>query len=121
MNQEFWTMLEDLVRQSDVVIDRPNGSAHPKFPDTIYPVDYGYLQNTTSMDGEGIDVWVGTAPEHTVDAIVCVVDAWKRDSEMKILIDSTSSLLPRSQVCFQRILCFGIKLDFIGCICMRTE
>ena len=71
MNQEFWTMLEDLVRQSDVVIDRPNGSAHPKFPDTIYPVDYGYLQNTTSMDGEGIDVWVGTAPEQTVDAIVC--------------------------------------------------
>ena len=29
MNQEFWTMLEELVRQSDVVIDRPNGSAHP--------------------------------------------------------------------------------------------
>lgn len=79
MNQEFWTMLEDLVRQSDVVIDRPKGSAHPKFSHTIYPVDYGYLQNTTSMDGEGIDVWVGTAPEHTVDAIVCVVDAWKRD------------------------------------------
>ena len=41
MNQEFWTMLEELVRQSDVVIDRPNGSAHPKFPNTIYPVDYG--------------------------------------------------------------------------------
>lgn len=32
---------------------------------------------------------VGTAPEHTVDAIVCVVDAWKRDSEMKILIGCT--------------------------------
>lgn len=89
MNQEFWTMLEELVRQSDVVIDRPKGSAHPRFPDTIYPVDYGYLQNTTSMDGEGIDVWVGTAPEQTVDAIVCVVDAWKRDSEMKILIGCT--------------------------------
>lgn len=89
MNQEFWTMLEDLVRQSDVVIDRPNGSAHPRFPDTIYPVDHGYLQNTTSMDGEGIDVWVGTATEQTVDAIVCVVDAWKRDSEMKILIGCT--------------------------------
>lgn len=61
MNQEFWTVLEELVGQSDVVIDRPKGSAHPKFPHTIYPVDYGYLQNTTSMDGEGIDVWVGTA------------------------------------------------------------
>lgn len=89
MNQEFWTMLEELVGQSDVVIDRPKGSAHPKFPHTIYPVDYGYLQNTTSMDGEGIDVWVGTAPERTVDAIVCVVDGWKRDSEIKILIGCT--------------------------------
>ena len=89
MNEEFWTMLEDLVEQSEVVIDRPKGSAHPQFPHTIYPVDYGYLQHTTSMDGEGIDVWVGTVPEHTVDAIVCVVDAWKRDSEMKILIGCT--------------------------------
>lgn len=89
MNREFWNLLDDLVRQSELVIDRPRGSAHPKFPHLIYPVDYGYLKGTSSMDGDGIDVWVGTASEQKVDAIICVVDALKRDSEIKILIGCT--------------------------------
>ncbi len=89
MNEEFWNMLDDLVGQSEIVIDRPKGSAHPKFPHMIYQVDYGYLKHTTSMDGEGIDVWVGSAPEPQIDAIMCVVDARKKDSEIKILIGCT--------------------------------
>lgn len=89
MNEEFWTILDDLVGQSEIIIDRPKGSAHPKFPSLIYPVDYGYLKHTTSMDGDGIDVWVGSAPDQTVDAVMCVVDGMKRDSEIKILLGCT--------------------------------
>lgn len=89
MNEDFWNMLDDLVGQSEIVIDRPKGSAHPKFPHMIYQVDYGYLKHTTSMDGDGIDVWVGSAPEPQIDAIMCVVDARKKDSEIKILIGCT--------------------------------
>ena len=59
-NEEFWAALDRLVGESEIVIDRPKGTAHPKFPDFIYKVDYGYLKNTSSMDGGGIDVWVGT-------------------------------------------------------------
>ena len=73
---------------SEIVIDRPKGSAHPKFPDFIYRVDYGYLKDTSSMDGAGIDVWVGSG-EKKVDAIMCIVDLAKRDSEIKILIGCT--------------------------------
>lgn len=59
-NNEFWNALDELVSNSEIIIDRPKGTAHPKYPDFIYRVDYGYLQDTTSMDGAGIDVWVGT-------------------------------------------------------------
>ncbi len=52
----------------------------------IYPVDYGYLRDTASMDGSGIDVWVGTGL-CDIDAIICVAELVKRDSEIKILID----------------------------------
>ena len=45
---------DELVEKSKIVIDRPKGSAHPRFPDIIYQVDYGYLENTSSMDGAGI-------------------------------------------------------------------
>ena len=84
----FWSAIDELVSSSEIVIDRPKGSAHPRFPDFIYKVDYGYLKDTSSMDGAGIDVWVGSG-EKKVDAIMCIVDLTKRDSEIKILIGCT--------------------------------
>jgi inorganic pyrophosphatase len=41
------------------------------------------------MDGQGIDVWVGTEKKQRIDAIMCIVDLIKRDSEIKILIGCT--------------------------------
>ena len=84
-NEDFWKALDELVSNSEIVIDRPTGSAHPRFPDFIYKVDYGYLKDTTSMDGAGIDVWVGSG-DKKIDAIMCIVDLLKRDSEIKILV-----------------------------------
>lgn len=50
---------------------------------------YGYLKDTTAMDGGGIDVWQGTDPEQQLNAIVCTVDLLKRDSEIKLLVGCT--------------------------------
>jgi len=83
-DSNFWAALEKLVAQSKIKIDRPKGSRHPKYPDLIYPADYGYLENTTSMDGGGIDIWKGSGSQ--IDAIICTVDLMKKDSEIKILI-----------------------------------
>ena len=83
--KNFWQALDKLVRESKIIIDRPKGNAHPKYPEFIYPVDYGYLENTSSMDGGGIDVWKGSNGE-SINAIICTVDLLKRDSEIKILI-----------------------------------
>lgn len=89
-NQEFWDMLDKLVCASETIIDRPKGSRHPKYPDILYEVDYGYLKNTTSMDGGGIDIWRGTDKKQKIDAIMCTVDLVKKDSEIKILIGCTN-------------------------------
>lgn len=87
-NNEFWNALDELVSNSEIVIDRPKGTAHPRYSDFIYQVDYGYLKNTASMDGAGIDVWVGSG-ERRIDAIICTIDLMKKDSEIKILIGCT--------------------------------
>ena len=87
-NEDFWKALDELVNSSEIVIDRPRGSAHPRLPNFIYKVDYGYLKDTASMDGAGIDVWVGSG-EKKIDAIMCIVDLMKRDSEIKILVGCT--------------------------------
>ncbi len=84
-NKEFWSAIDTLISDSKIVIDRPKGSHHPKYPHIVYRVDYGYLDGTSSMDGGGIDVWVGSL-EKVANAIICIVDLMKRDSEIKILI-----------------------------------
>ena len=87
-NNEFWKALDELVSKSEVIIDRPKGTVHPKFPDFVYKVDYGYLKDTSSMDGAGIDVWLGSSGKQ-IDAVMCIVDLLKKDSEIKILIGCT--------------------------------
>lgn len=41
----------------EVKMDRPMGSRHPKHG-FIYPVNYGYVPNTVSGDGEELDCYV---------------------------------------------------------------
>ncbi len=40
-----------------VVMDRPMGTTHPKHG-FLYPVNYGYIPNTVSGDGEELDAYV---------------------------------------------------------------
>ena len=81
----FWQTLDELVATSKIVIDRPKQTSHPRFPDLIYPLDYGYLDGTTAGDGDGIDVWIGNDPAAGVTAVACTVDGCKRDAEIKVL------------------------------------
>ena len=69
-----------------MVIDRPKGSTHPKYPKIVFPLDYGYLKNTSGGDGNEIDVWVGSLENKTLNAIACTVDILKRDTEIKLLV-----------------------------------
>lgn len=89
-DRQFWLALDELLDKSRVVIDRPRGSRHPRFPNIVYPVDYGYLEGTSSMDGGGIDIWRGTARHNSIDAIICTLDLLKKDSEIKLLIGCTA-------------------------------
>jgi len=89
LNCDFWRALDKLIAGSEIVIDRPKDSHHPKYPDMVYPLDYGYLKDTRSMDGQGIDVWRGSLGDGKLKAIMVIVDLWKKDSEIKLLIGVT--------------------------------
>lgn len=86
---DFWLLLDKLCDTHKIVIDRPRNSSHPKFADYIYPLDYGYLEGTSSSDGSGIDVWVGTSSSRFATAIISSVDVVKADSEIKVLFACT--------------------------------
>ena len=51
MNEEY------IGKIVNVVMDRPLGSKHPKYG-FIYTLNYGYIPNTVSGDGEELDAYV---------------------------------------------------------------
>ncbi len=98
----FWQSMSQLLTTNPVIIDRPKGSSHPRYPMVIYPLDYGYLENTTSGDGSGIDVWLGSLitvtnryDAKTLTGILCTFDRLKRDAEIKLLIGYSAEDIQR--------------------------
>lgn len=81
--------MNQLAITNPIVVDRPKGSVHPRYPQAIHPLDYGYLENTTSGDGRGIDIWLGSKQSKTLTGILCTFDTLKRDAEIKLLIGCT--------------------------------
>ena len=88
-NPNFWQDMSELAKAGRILLDRPLGSVHARYPDLIYPLDYGYLENTSAGDGDGMDVWIGSRIEKTLTGILCTFDRLKRDAEIKLLIGCT--------------------------------
>jgi inorganic pyrophosphatase len=108
----FWSKLDDILSSSEIVIDRPKGSHHPRFHEIIYPLDYGYLKKTKSSDGAEIDIWIGSLKNKATDAIICTVDNLKKDSEIKVLVGCTESEK-------KQILSFLNNSEFMGATILR--
>jgi inorganic pyrophosphatase len=91
ISASFWDYLDQLVASCSVIIDRPRNSPHPHHPEIVYPLDYGYLEGTTTVDGGGMDIWQGVSGIHSLNAVILTVDLHKRDSEIKILLGCTEA------------------------------
>jgi inorganic pyrophosphatase len=85
----FWQEWMNLLETNALILDRPKDTRHPRYPEMIYPLDYGYVEGTTASDGDGIDVWVGSLSTKMLTGILCTFDTIKRDAEIKLLIGCT--------------------------------
>lgn len=83
-----WTEWARIIEQQGITIERPRITAHPDYPSVIYPLDYGFVNETQSSDGEPLDVFVGQATTGLVGAIL-TTDHRQRDREVKLLYDCT--------------------------------
>ncbi|WP_330507761.1 hypothetical protein [Lachnoanaerobaculum orale] len=46
-------VMEDMIGKIvKVKVDRKLGSAHPDYPEHIYPINYGYIEGIIAPDGE---------------------------------------------------------------------
>ena len=71
-----------------VTIDRPKDSCHPKYPDLIYPVNYGYIDGVIGGDGEEQDAYVlgVDEPVHEFTGRVIAIIHRLDDVETKLVV-----------------------------------
>lgn len=71
-----------------VIVDRPLGSAHPSYPEMIYPVNYGYVEGIMAGDGEEQDAYVlgVVAPVESFRGRVVAIIHRKNDVEDKWVV-----------------------------------
>lgn len=103
---DFWATMDQLLATSPIIIDRPAGTAHPRIPELVYPLDYGYVAGTSAMDGEGIDVWIGSTGSRDLVATACTFDIGKRDAEVKLLLGCTAADVARIEEFNPEYMCY---------------
>ena len=71
-----------------VTVDRPLGSRHPQYPDTVYPVNYGYVKDVMAPDGEEQDAYIlgVDTPVETFTGILAAVLHREDDAEDKWVV-----------------------------------
>lgn len=81
-------------------VDRPLGSVHPRYPEMVYPVNYGYVNGVFAKDGEEQDVYIfGTdKPLKTFEGKVIAV--WRRfdDVEDKWIVSLDGEDIPEEKI-----------------------
>jgi inorganic pyrophosphatase len=83
-----WAVWERLFETRGWTIERPAYTPHPDHPEIVYPVDYGFLNETQASDGEPVDCFVGTGSSGLAGAIL-TTDHRRSDREVKLLYDCT--------------------------------
>lgn len=83
-----WADWARCIEERGLIIDRPACTPHPDYSSIIYPLDYGFIPDTTGPDDEPVDVFVGTGDTGLV-GLLLTTDHRQNDREMKLLFDCT--------------------------------
>lgn len=94
--------LSYLGKKVHCVVDRKIGSVHPKHPDIIYPLNYGYVEGLIAGDGEEQDVYFlseKNAPLESFDGVVIGIIERADDDEDKWVAVSEKDL--GTPICYE--------------------
>lgn len=83
-----------------VRVDRPLGSRHPRFPEMVYPVNYGEVPGTRGGDGLPLDAYLlgWTAPIVQATGQVIAVVLRHNDHEDKLVVARPGTVWTAQQI-----------------------
>lgn len=92
-------MQEYLYKKVRVIIDRPLGSKHPKH-EIYYPLNYGYIPDTVSGDGEEIDAYIigEFQPLSEFEGFVIAIIHRNNDVEDKLIVSKNLNKYSKEQI-----------------------
>lgn len=92
-------MIDYLNKEVIVIVDRPLASKHSEH-EIYYPVNYGYVPNTISGDGEEIDAYIigEFQPLEEFEGIVIAIIHRKNDVEDKLVVSKSSNKYSKEQI-----------------------
>ncbi len=81
-------------------IDRPLGSSHPRIPEMIYPVNYGYVDDVFAGDGAEQDIYLLGVNEPCETFTGKVIAVWHRynDVEDKWIVTPDGADIPDAEI-----------------------
>ena len=80
------------------IMDRPMGSKHPKW-NFIYPINYGYVPNTISGDGEELDAYIVGIFEPVKEYEgKCIAAIHRLDDDDKLVIAPEEKIYTKQQI-----------------------
>ena len=102
-----WTRWEHLIEVRGVEIDRAAGTAHPDFPEIIYPLDYGFVPGTCARaDDEPVDCFCGSCEALGLVGLIATCDHRREQRELNLLYGTT----PAEAYCAHGFLGFAPRL-----------
>jgi len=92
-------MYDFLNKEVEVIVDRPLASKHPEH-EIYYPINYGYIPNTISGDGEEVDAYIigEFQPLKDFQGIVIAIIHRKNDIEDKLVVSKYSHKYSKEQI-----------------------
>ena len=82
-----------------VKMDRPIGTKHPKHG-FVYPINYGYIPNTISGDGEELDAYIigPTEPLGEFTGTCCAIIHRTNDDDDKLIVVPTGTTIDNETI-----------------------
>jgi len=100
MNPVKTSLMPFLGQRVTVTIDHPLGSRHPRRPDLVYPINYGFVPGTVSGDGMPLDAYLLGVDEAVAQAegVVIAVIVRSDDVEDKLVVTPAGELYTAAQM-----------------------
>ena len=66
-----------------IEMDRPIGTPHPKHPEILYPINYGYIPGVLGGDGEELDVYLLGVDEKVTEYTARIIAVIHRNDDVE--------------------------------------